>query len=308
MKLINNKFLSIAIIIILLPYIFTVFIRGEGVISTYSQELEQLVLVEVLGEETSVSWEEFLIGILAKEIPQEYALEAMKAQAVIIRTRLEEECGGDVSYVFQDDFYTMEEISIKWSGSESISIYSDLTTAIIETEGLVITYDGELAKTPYHALNIGMTRNGNEVFDSYGYEYLQSVDCPLDVQVDQEVTMFTISYEELGIILCDLLEESSLENLTYEDIEIVSEDEAGYVLSVAVKGYEISGESFRTALALKSSAFSFQEADEGLKITTEGIGHGLGLSQNTAHYMGLEGKTYEEILAYFYPGTEIQEK
>ncbi len=297
----SKKVISIAIIIILLPYIITVFIRGEGVFPVSSSFVNTQVYVEQNGVEVLITWEEYLIGILAKEIPVEYSFEAMKAQAIIIRTRLAVESDGDDDYVFQDDFYSTEDIQQKW-GNNSLEMYNQLVEVIEETEGVTLQYYGELASTPYHQLNTGMTRDGGEVLDSEDYGYLVSVSCPLDLQAEEEITVSVISYEE---VIEQLGLESISESLVFSDFEISERDIAGYVLEVSIQGNIISGELFRTELGLKSSAFSFQDADGELQITTEGSGHGLGLSQNTAHYMGLEGKSFEEIIAYFYPGTEI---
>lgn len=297
----SKKIVSIIIIVLLLPYILTVFIKGEGVSAVQSTMVNAQVQVNVDGEVNTVIWEEYLIGILAKEIPIKYSLEAIKAQAVIIRTRLARE-SVDETGIYQEDYYTVEEIQKKWTGNESVEMYNLLSEAIQETEDVKLYYDGELAATPYHVKNSGTTRNGNEVFLSEDYPYLISVSCPLDLVSEEEVTMVTISYTELT----ELLGLSEVVSCTYEDILITSIDEAGYVLTVEIQGNIISGETFRTELALKSSAFALEEAEEGIVITTLGNGHGLGLSQNTAHYMGLEGKTYEEILQYFYPGTELK--
>ena len=68
-----------------------------------------------------------------------------------------------------------------------------------------------------------------------------------------------------------------------------------------------TGDQFRDALSLPSSAFSFsEEDDDNIKITTTGKGHGLGMSIWTADQMAKEGKTFEEILAFFFEGTELR--
>lgn len=307
MKERNKRVISTIIIVILLPYILTVFIRGEGVFIVQTASGNEQVEVEINGVIMSVTWEEYLIGLLAKEIPEEYSLEAMKAQAIIVRTRLAVESGGNEDYIYQDDFYSTEEIQLKWE-SDSVTIYNQLIEAVEETDEMILQYEGELASTPYHILNTGTTRNGNEVLASEEYPYLTSVSCPLDITAEAEITMTTITYGELTQILEDEMEIILEEELVFDDIQVNVRDEAGYVLSVEIQGNVISGELLRTTLGLKSSAFSLQEVDGELKITTEGVGHGLGLSQNTAHYMGLEGKTYKEILTYFYPGTELGAK
>ncbi len=297
----RKKYIAIICIILLLPYVLTVFIGGEDVFV----KDEDVVYVNVVidGEICSVLWNEFLMGIVAKEIPTEYSLEAIKAQMVIVRTRLLLESSGAKDYIYEDSFYDWEDMQWKWGNQDALEVYNLLLEAASDTEDMVIYYEGELAITPYHLLNNGMTRNGNEVLLG-DYPYLVSKGCPLDVEADKEITMLTISCDELAILL-EVELGLAIENLTYEDIEIISRDEADYVLEISISGNRIDGETFRSVLGLKSSSFSFQEKEDGLQITTQGVGHGLGLSQNTAHFMGLEGKFYEEILQYFYSGTTI---
>lgn len=305
MKEKDKKIISIIIIILLLPYVLTILIKGEGALPIQSTLEEEMVYVQTENKIQEISYETFLIGILAKEIPQEFSLEAMKAQAIIIRTRLELEMlesGEQEEYIFEESYYTSEDIQNKWSTTESLGIYNQLKEAIQATDSQVLQYDGELAKTPYHLLSTGMTRDGNEVFLSEEYPYLVAVSCPLDIEADKEVAIQTVTYEELIEVFGLTVEE----DFGFDDVKVIETDSSNYVLSVEVLGEVINGELFRDSLYLKSSAFSFQEnGEQSIQITTQGVGHGLGLSQNTAHYMGLEGKTYEEILAYFYVGCEI---
>ncbi len=297
----RKKYIAIICIILLLPYVLTVFIGGEDVF--VKDEDVVYVNVAIDGEICSVLWNELLMGIVAKEIPTEYSLEAIKAQMVIVRTRLLLQSSGAKDYIYEDSFYDWEDMQWKWGNQDALEVYNLLLEAVSDTEDMVIYYEGKLAITPYHLLNNGMTRNGNEVLLG-DYPYLVSKECPLDVEADKEITMVTISCDELAILL-EVELGLAIENLTYEDIEIISRDEADYVLEISISGNRIDGETFRSVLGLKSSSFSFQEKEDGLQITTQGVGHGLGLSQNTAHFMGLEGKFYEEILQYFYSGTTI---
>ena len=82
---------------------------------------------------------------------------------------------------------------------------------------------------------------------------------------------------------------------------------AGYVTSVRVGQETVNGEEFRQTYGLASSCFILQKYDGKLRITTRGVGHGLGLSQYTANEMAKEGKDAAEILQYFFEGTEIRE-
>ena len=70
---------------------------------------------------------------------------------------------------------------------------------------------------------------------------------------------------------------------------------------------EIKGEEFRSTYHLISSSFELEDFDGNTKVTTRGIGHGLGMSQYTAEKMAEDGKTYQEILNYFFEGTSFGE-
>lgn len=93
--------------------------------------------------------------------------------------------------------------------------------------------------------------------------------------------------------------------LKFEDFEIQEKDSAGYVSKFRIGNTVCSGDEFRDALSLASSAFSIQEESGGLKITTMGKGHGLGMSQWTANELAKNGQNYKEILEFFFEGTTI---
>lgn len=91
----------------------------------------------------------------------------------------------------------------------------------------------------------------------------------------------------------------------FADFEILEMDSSGYVRQMRMGDTVCTGDQFRDALSLSSSAFSFYESIKGLKITTIGKGHGLGMSQWTANEMAKEKKNYEEILQFFFEGTTL---
>ena len=70
---------------------------------------------------------------------------------------------------------------------------------------------------------------------------------------------------------------------------------------------EVSGEEFRANYHLASSCFTLQKYNGKLRITTRGVGHGLGMSQNTADRMAKKGRSYQEILEYFFENAEVKE-
>lgn len=274
------------LIIVLLPYIITIFLNGP-VVTTSANVDESYIKVEHEEKETEMSIEEYCIGRLAKEIPVSYGKEALKAQAVLVRTTVYgqiRESGS--STVLPDEFWTMEDMRKQWGAGKYNSNYDKLKDAWKETEGQVLMYGDNPANVPYCRLTNGSTRDGAEVLGVADYPYLKIKECPLDIESKEQ--MQTVIMEEL-------------------DAEVTASDTAGYVLSVRVGEETVSGEEFRKTYSLASSCFTLQNYDGKMRITTRGVGHGLGLSQYTAKRMAKDGGTYEEILAYFFEGTELKE-
>lgn len=251
-----KKIGSVLIIIILLPYIITVFMNGESVDADQNTALD-----------------DYCIGILAKEVSSEYEDEMLKAQALLVRTTI-------YSEIKELDSELLEKpnLDARW--------YQRLKEIWEETEGQVIMYNNELALVPFHQLSNGKTRNGKEVLGSDAYPYLQVKDCAKDVGADEQMQTKVIDIA---------------------GVTILSSDSAGYVTEVQIGEEKCSGDSFRDTYDLASSCFGLQEFDGKTRVITKGVGHGLGLSQYTANEMAKEGRSYTEILQYFFEGTEIKE-
>lgn len=274
------------IIIMLLPYVVTVFVNGNGVLKIEEAD-SPYITVERDGETKEMTMDEYGIGVLAKEIDADCGIETLKAQAVLIRTSiyktLQEE---GTNTVLTKNYWTRNQMETNW-GSESYSEnYDKMKEAWSSTKGVVLIYEGNLALTPYHKLSNGKTRSGNEVFGSESYPYLKVKDCPEDLKAEEAITTSII--QETGL-------------------QVLTQDSAGYVTKVKCGTEEIQGEEFRSTYHLISSSFVLEDFDGNTKVTTQGIGHGLGMSQYTAEIMERDGKTYQEILNYFFEGTSFGE-
>lgn len=274
------------IIITLLPYVITVFLNGPDASVSANVEKEA-VLVEREDKQIEMSIEEYGIGMLAKEIPITYKEEALKAQAVLVRTAIYKhikESGSAAALT--DEFWTTAEMKKQWGAASYSKNYKKLEQAWQDTEGQVLVYGEELANAPFCRLTNGSTRDGGEVLGGDAYPYLKIKDCPLDIESKEQ--MQTVVLEDM-------------------DAEITALDTAGYALSVRVGQETVSGEEFRGTYGLASSCFTLQKYDGKLRVTTRGVGHGLGLSQYTANEMAKDGTDCEEILNYFFEGTQIRE-
>ena len=281
-----GQLFSTVVAIILLPYIITVFINGPAVL-TGAEVGEDYLFVEVDGKSREIPVEEYAIGILAREIPVTYEKEALEAQAVMLRTRMYKQITEEgKTSIFTDKYFEEKEMKKQWGRVKYEEYRAALRDVWQSTEGQVLTYGDVLITTPFHQLSNGRTRSGNEVFGSEGYPYLQIRECPKDVEaIDQTQTM--------------LIEKG--------DYEVISTDSAGYVLRIREGERTITGEEFRQEKGLASACFALQEYEDKIRVTTQGNGHGIGLSQNMANEMAKEGKTHEEILAYFFADTVIRE-
>lgn len=369
-----KSFGSFCLIMLLLPYIVTVFVHGKDFEATGNKEkvfvnvkktkesasfarlesvsdsIETNAAENVIGtwdettvrdgrkEETEiiqVPWEEYFVGVMGKEVPVNAEKEFLKAQAVLLRTKLYQELDAqaDVGEKNQDvqdsntdnpennslqepegkfldeQYLTRQELEEKAGASELESYYNRLLQAMQETENQVLFYQDTYALVPFHQSSNGMTRSAQEVMGTDTSPYLTVRECPLDKEADDEIQIATFEYKNVqakcASFLVAVAEEDA--NKTYEisDFEIISYDSAGYVQQMRIGETICTGDQFRDALSLPSSAFTIKDADGKLRITTVGKGHGLGLSQWTAQQMAKEGKKYEEILQFFFEGTTL---
>ena len=385
-----KTFGSFCLIMLLLPYIVTVFVHGKDFESLGKKEevyvnvkkpkassglsqlqnksgtIETNAAENVSGawygqedrepetEIVQVPWEEYFIGIMGKEIPADAEIELLKAQAVMLRTKLYQELdaqgansaqppaseedstqppaagendaqpsqaasGNDIQppqeapvpeqKVLEEDYLTRHELEEKAGTSEVDSYYENLVRAMRETENQVLLYQDTYALAPFHQSSNGQTRSAQEVLGADNCPYLAVRDCPLDKEADCEMQITSFEYKDIQSkcksFLVAVAEADANKTYQFSDFEIISHDSAGYVLQLRIGETVCTGDQFRDALSLASSAFSIKDSDGKLRITTMGKGHGLGLSQWTAQKMAKAGKSYEEILQFFFEGTTL---
>ena len=305
-----RKIIIIAAFLLLIPYIITVFMNGGRM---KEQKGDSLRMVKVATGDSweKVPWDEYFVGILAKEIDVHYEEEALKAQAILTRTNIYSAITEDQDHVFPREYMTYQEMEKAWGKKEAKKIQKRLRKVMEDTEGKTIVYDGKLALVPFHRLSNGSTRNGTEVFGNDAYPYLKKKECPKDVESEQQLQTLTISYDEVkeycSPFLLAVQKKDRGKDFCAEDFEILKTDSAGYVIKIRIGENVYSAEKFRKALDLPSGCFMLQDQEGSLKITTKGVGHGTGMSQYTANEMAKEGKSYKEILQYFFEGTEIRQ-
>ncbi len=266
----------------------------------------------------TVTAEEYLVGVLAAEMLPTYHEQALCAQAVAAYTYLlckktEQEKSPDSAlkgaYLSNDTathqgYLTHEERAEKW-GDKADSFEKKLRKAVKAVEGKVITYDGEPIIAAFHANNSGVTQSAETVWGN-DVPYLKSVNSVGDKLSPDCIKTVVLSASEFSQAAgalpgCELSGESD----TW--IKNVKTDENGYVESAEIGGAKFTGLKLRDALGLRSAVFTVETQDGGFRFTTQGYGHGVGMSQYGADYMARQGSTWEEIIKHYYSGVKIED-
>lgn len=297
---------AVLLIFLFLPYIITLLFGN----SNKEKELEiRQLLLEQLREgnytvinETSIGRESIALEVyvadkLMRTMEEGYEAEALKAQAVLIRSNL---ISGDRSVTVSDEMYGKREIP------------EEYLVAVAQTKGIYPEYDGEPVYGAYFRVSNGRTRAAQEILSLEKYAYLTSVVCDRDFLSKDyagtrvfEKREFDKIWEQLSDTGQEEREERKTgENDRYEEKGGIGllRDSAGYVISLKYQDKWVLGEQFRYAFDLPSAAFQIEENENELIFTWKGTGHGFGMSQFGANEMALEGKNYMEILEYFFEG------
>ena len=184
---------------LLLPYIITVLINGKSVHGN-GDNSPFYVKVQAGEREKKVLWEDYLAGVVAKEIQPDYHMEMLKVQTILTRTNLYCKIEEKKDVVFSGEYMTKGEMEKVWGQKKGERIYKKLKKAVSETEGKAILYKGKPASASFHKLSNGKTRNGNEVLGGENYPYLKTKDCPKDIENKWQLqTLESVSYTHLTL-------------------------------------------------------------------------------------------------------------
>ena len=287
-----KKILIIIISLILIPYI---------VISCFYKEKEDIVMVKVKTKKDVIviSLEEYVMGVIAGEMPAEFDIEALKAQAVAARTYVLKKLSNGNEYILDntlDQVYLSNDVlKIKWKNKYK-KYLTKIKKAIKETKGEYLVYNDEIIDAFFFSTSTGYTENVGEVFKEYR-PYLKSVESSWDdiSPVFREKYFFKKENFclKLGIECSNI------------NVQILETTSTGRVKKIKVNNKEFSGNEFREKLGLKSNYFDII-VNQDIYIETKGYGHGVGMSQYGALGMALKGYKYDEILKYYYQDVEIK--
>ncbi len=262
------------------------------------------------GEVVTFSETAFLIGIVSCEMAPSSPTEALKAQAVAAYTYYCKQRAAAVDGVFSNVPETLfthgtEQGMKERFGEQYDTWYTALRDAVQAVEGQRIVYNNEPITACYHAISAGLTESAATVWGG-DYPYLTPVDSAGDLTAEGYASSVTVSKDELVSKL-----QTANADFTPTDTpetwfgDAVTTD-SGFVKSVNVCGITFTGPSLRTALSLRSPCFTVSYKEDTFTFAVHGYGHNVGMSQAGATYMAEQGASYKEILAHYYPHTDIE--
>jgi len=268
--------------------------------------------IQVLRQETGqvqvISLEEYLIGVVAAEMPALFHEQALMAQAVaaytFTRYRLEVGGASVISDAWETDqgYLSPEQRRERW-GENFAQHEATITRAVRTVYGYSLEHNGLPIFAAYHAMSAGQTENAG---DYWGRDlpFLRSVTSPgCRLAHNFEVTtIFTPAQVQQNLAS---LPGAALTGDPAAWFGTAVRTQAGTVTQLPVSGTNVTGRQIRQAFALRSSNFTIELTNGEFHITTHGFGHGVGMSQTGADHMAQQGSTWREILAHYYQGAAL---
>lgn len=277
------------------------------------------VLDESTGKIQELSYSDFLIGVVSAEMPLSFQKEALKAQAVasmtfFLKKKEAQQAspdaalkGADFSLDFSKGpgYLTDQKLQEKWGDAYGEN-RKKIEEICQEVQNQVLRdSDKALITAAYHAISGGVTEASADAF-AQAREYLVEVPSPGDYLAPGYQTTVTVSPEEFQTKAAAAWPGIKLDGEPQTWVGESQKTAAGLVKSIKIGSAEATGEEIRQAFSLRSANFDLIFSEGSFLFTVRGYGHGVGMSQYGANFMAAQGATYEEILAWYYPGTKIE--
>ncbi|HJV45984.1 MAG TPA: stage II sporulation protein D [Bacillota bacterium] len=324
MKRIGIGLAIVITIVLLIPAIVIYFIHEKPQVATpqgnlpLPSKIENQISITVYRAESkkveTVPIEEYIMGVIAAEMPAEFELEALKAQAMAARTYI-------VRRIVEKDF---SEVPEKAYVTDTIrhQVYLDdgqrhtawgkdyewkiekVKQAVFQTQGQVLTYEAKPIDATFFSVSNGFTENSE---DYWGQKipYLRSVEVPWDKNSPKYEVKKEIPLVELEKKLGQKITATTFSAGSWS--KVVEETSSKHVAKIKIGEKVYTGREIREKLGLASTAFEWQLQGDQVIVTTFGSGHGVGMSQWGANGLAQQGKKAEEIVKYFYKGISLED-
>ncbi len=268
------------------------------------------------GEVEELPLDTYLCNVVSSEMPVDFEMEALKAQAVVARTytiyKIQNKKHNNADICDDSSccqaWISKEDRLARWDEDKRESNWAKIEQSVNETKGKIITYEGKPINAFFHSNSGGTTELPVNVWGGgTEYPYLQVVETAGEEGYAQYSSEATFTKDELIEKLKTKYEDITIDFNNDEDLKILDYTDSGRVKTVKFGNHELSGTETRSLLGLKSTNFEIIRGDGNIKFAVKGYGHGVGMSQTGADTLAKEGKNYEDIIKHFYVGVEIQD-
>jgi len=254
--------------------------------------------------------EQYIRGVIAAEMPADFQLEALKAQALAARTYFINKWSrntGPISddYRIDQAYLSDAELKLRWGGTY-IENSNKINQAINETQGMILTYNNAPIEAFFFSTSNGYTENSEDVWSSE-IPYLRSVESPWDTISPkfQETKIIPISEVHDKLLLTVPVTAWSGQD-SIPRMAAIKRSNGKRIIEMVIGDQKFTGREIREKLGLNSTHFTVAIKNNDMHFTTFGYGHGVGMSQWGAEAMARDGKTATQITKYFYQGVDIQ--
>jgi len=285
-------------------------VKGEDIsIKVYMHEEKRIVAMNL---------EDYVKGVVAAEMPAEFELDALKAQAVSARTYavknmivfggsgVADQPGADVSTDYHQNqaFLREEQLKERW-GKNYERYWGKVSQAVAETRGQVVTYNGEFINAVFHSTSGERTASAKEVW-GIDYPYLVSVPCSWDQKSPRYHDKKEFSLAEVEKLLGAETQVVTAVQNGSGATQVIDKTDSGRIDQIRIGNKMLSGVTVRDKLDLRSNNFTVELQGDKMIFNTIGYGHGVGLCQYGANGMAKEGYDYRKIITTYYTGVVIK--
>lgn len=318
-KIVLSVLLGIVIPVVMFLAMEQMFLQSDGktvAVDQYQEETlfipstnkaESCISVLLLdGTVEEMELDSYVLGVVLAEMPADFEMDALKAQAIAARTyALKTISNGkkhDHNAVCTESnccqaFCSTQEYLLSLGDEDDVR---KIQKAVQETTGMVLKFEDILIDSTYFSCSGGRTEDAKAVWGQ-NVEYLQSVESPGEEGTKYYIETVSFPLQDFMKRIGVPLEEAS--NMSVGSIRYTS---GGGVDVVQIGDRVFTGLELRQLLGLRSTAMVISLVGETVTITTKGFGHRVGMSQYGAEAMAVEGYDYQQILAYYYPGTTLE--
>lgn len=303
-----KKIFLFTLLIIIIPLLIVGLSNSEDIIIKIKYGSISNKVIKVKRNKTNeiveVPLEEYVIGVVAGEMPASFNIEALKAQAVASRTyalKKSESSKNDYDVVDTTSnqvYIDYDEMKEKWQNNYDTYVLK-VKEAVAQTKGEVVLYNNNLIDAMFFSTSNGYTENSEDVFSS-NMPYLVSVDSSWD---KEESPVFSSTKE---VSKSEFLFNLGLDTKDSINIESIEKTNTGRVKTIVINGKKFESSKIRSAFDLKSTSFTINVNNDKVVFNVNGYGHGVGMSQYGANGMAKAGYKYNDILTHYYKNCDIK--